>query len=198
MFLPKKRLYAKKKSKSKIFFTNLHKSGVSGKNKTSKAGIACPSMQNHFKKAKRSFTMWKKFKESEFVRKMRQVRVNRAVYYSAVILLLTLAVILAVSAAMNRAKKPDVEGTPSITDTTPSDPKPTPDDSTETGADAKIPELGLPTSGKLAKKHSVDVQVFSQTMTMTVIPVVSHTVTLMLTFTKKYVGWKPSKSLKLL
>ena len=108
--------------------------------------------------------MWKKFKESEFVRKMRQVRVNRAVYYSAVILLLTLAVILAVSAAMNRAKKPNVEGTPSITDTTPSDPKPTPDDSTETGADAKIPELGLPTSGKLAKKHSVDVQVFSQTM----------------------------------
>lgn len=109
--------------------------------------------------------MWKKWKESEFYKKMRQVRVNRAVYLSAVVILLTLAVILAVTAALNRAKKSEVEEPPAITDTTPDQNTPTtPDDSTQTGANAKVPELALPTSGTLLKEHSTDVQVFSQTM----------------------------------
>lgn len=110
--------------------------------------------------------MWKKWKESDFYKKMKQVRVNRAVYLSAVVILLTLAVILAVTAALNRAKKNDVENPPAISDNT-TDQTPDvsePDDSTQTGADAKVPEMALPTAGKLLKEHSTDVQVFSQTM----------------------------------
>ena len=109
--------------------------------------------------------MWKKWKESDFYKKMKQVRVNRAVYLSAVVILLSLAVILAVTAALNRAKKNDVEEPPVISDNTTTetpDNTPTPDDSTQTGA--KVPEMALPTAGKLLKEHSIDVQVFSQTM----------------------------------
>ncbi|MBQ9760781.1 MAG: M23 family metallopeptidase [Clostridia bacterium] len=108
--------------------------------------------------------MWKKWKESKFYKKMRQVRVNRAVYLSAVIILVTLAVILAVSAALNRAKKNETEEPPAITDATPDQNTPTPDDSLQTGTEDKVPTLALPTAGKLLKEHSTDVQVFSQTM----------------------------------
>ena len=109
--------------------------------------------------------MWKKWKESDFYKKMKQVRVNRAVYLSAVVILLSLAVILAVTAALNRAKKNEVEEPPVISDNTTTetpDNTPTPDDSTPT--DASVPEMALPTAGKLLKDHSIDVQVFSQTM----------------------------------
>ena len=109
--------------------------------------------------------MWKKWKESDFYKKMKQVRVNRAVYLSAVVILLSLAVILAVTAALNRAKKNEVEEPPVISDNTTTetpDNTPTPDDSTPT--DASVPEMALPTAGKLLKEHSIDVQVFSQTM----------------------------------
>ena len=113
--------------------------------------------------------MWKKWKESEFFRKMKQVRVNRAVYLSAVVILLSLAVVLAITAATNRANKTPDDTTPSITDpvTDPSDqtPKPNdPSDSQPTVKDEVVPELSLPTVGKLTQKHSVDIQVFSQTM----------------------------------
>ena len=115
--------------------------------------------------------MWKKWKESEFFRKMKQVRVNRAIYLSAVVILLTLAVVLAITAATNRAKKNPADelptGDPTVTE--PSVNQPTPDtgngnnDSQPTINDS-IPELALPVSGKLTKHHSVDVQVFSQTL----------------------------------
>lgn len=110
--------------------------------------------------------MWKKFKESEFVERLKRIRVNRVVYLTAVVILLTLAIVLAFSAAMNRAKKNEMEKIPPVDESTNNEPNvtPEPDGSTETGADAKVPELGLPTSGKLSKKHSVDVQVFSPTM----------------------------------
>ena len=112
--------------------------------------------------------MWKKWKESKLFKKMKEVRINRAVYLSAIVILLTLAVILAVTAALNRAKKTELT-TPTVTDSAAPDRNdqqvsPTPDDSAQTGADAKVPELALPTSGILLKEHSVDVQVFSQTM----------------------------------
>lgn len=114
--------------------------------------------------------MWKKWKESEFFRKMKQVRVNRAIYLSAVVILLTLAVVLAITAATNRAKKNSGNelptNPPAITEPTDN---PIPD--TNNGEeDSKptinntIPELALPVSGKLTKHHSVDVQVFSQTL----------------------------------
>ncbi len=113
--------------------------------------------------------MWKKWKESEFFRKMKQVRVNRAVYLSAVVILLSLAVVLAITAATNRANKNPDDTTPPInepvtdpTDQTPGENKPS--DSQPTVKDETVPELSLPTVGKLTQKHSVDIQVFSQTM----------------------------------
>ncbi len=112
--------------------------------------------------------MWKKWKESEFCRKLKQVRVNRAVYLTAVVILLSLAVVLAITAATNRAKKNPPET--DATDTTLQEPvtQPTPppatDNSQPTVTPDVIPELSLPVSGKLVQKHSVDVQVFSPTL----------------------------------
>ena len=114
--------------------------------------------------------MWKKWKESEFFKKMKDVRVNRAVYLSAIVILLSLAVVLAITAATNRAKKNELpKDTP--TDTTVTQPipdekpTPTPDDSQPTVKDETPPEIALPVSaGKLSQKHSVDVQVFSPTL----------------------------------
>lgn len=116
--------------------------------------------------------MWKKWKESEFFRKMKQVRVNRAIYLSAVVILLSLAVVLAITAATNRSKKNNAEDdtTPEVTTPTidPSGTEPgttgNPDDTKPTVKDEVIPELALPVSGKLTKQHSVDMQVFNQTM----------------------------------
>lgn len=110
--------------------------------------------------------MWKKWKESEFFKKMKQVRVNRAVYLSAIVILLALAVVLTITAVTNRAKKDPIDTSPDAT--TAQTPPPTnatnaPDSPTVT-PDTSIPELALPTEGKLNKNHSVDVQVFSQTM----------------------------------
>ncbi len=111
--------------------------------------------------------MWKKWKESEFFRRMKEVRVNRAIYLSAVVILLALAVVLAITAATNRAKKNDLNDLPSSDLTESNTPSPSPDsgtDSQPTVNEGVIPELTLPVSGKLSKSHSVDVQVFSQTM----------------------------------
>ena len=115
--------------------------------------------------------MWKKWKESEFFRKMKQVRVNRAIYLSAVVILLALAVVLAITAATNRAKKNPTDELPTNTpDTGITDPTPTPDNNGGNNEETKptvndsVPELALPVSGKLTKHHSVDVQVFSQTL----------------------------------
>lgn len=108
--------------------------------------------------------MWKKWKESKLYQKLKDVRVNRAVYVSAVVILLTLAVVLAITAANNQAKKNEVPDDV-ITDNNqaPSEPE-KPDNTQPTVKDEPIPELALPVSGKLIKNHSVDVQVFSQTM----------------------------------
>ena len=46
--------------------------------------------------------MWNKWKESEFFKKLKQVRVNRAVYLSSVVILVALAVVLAITAATSR------------------------------------------------------------------------------------------------
>ncbi|MBQ8432952.1 MAG: M23 family metallopeptidase [Clostridia bacterium] len=110
--------------------------------------------------------MWKKWKESEFYERLKRVRVNRALYLSAVVILLALAVVLAITAATNRAKRTE---TPTDSTQTPgvTEPEATPEDNgTSTLPTDKelIPEMASPVSGKLTKNHSVDVQVFSQTM----------------------------------
>lgn len=112
--------------------------------------------------------MWKKWKESEFFRKLKQIRVNRAVYLTAVVILLSLAVVLAITSATNRAKKENAHST--TTDTTLTEPstepspQAPPDTTQPTLQDEVIPELALPVSGKLTQKHGVDTQVFSQTL----------------------------------
>ncbi len=110
--------------------------------------------------------MWKKWKESEFYERLKRVRVNRAIYLSAVVILLSLAVVLAITAATNRAKRTDATSDPTVTPGV-TEPQATPEDSgtatLPTNKDV-IPELGSPVSGKLTKPHSTDVQVFSQTM----------------------------------
>ena len=114
--------------------------------------------------------MWKKWKESELFKKMKQIRVNRAVYLSAVIILLSLAVVLAITAATNRAKKGQTDDTTPDTTQTEPNTEPTvkdPADKDDTQPPVKeetVPELSLPVSGKLIQKHSVDVQVFSNTL----------------------------------
>ena len=113
--------------------------------------------------------MWKKWKETEFFRKMKQVRVNRAVYLSAVVILLALSVVLAITAATNRAKRNETTEPPTdnvTTDTnTDSNTPPSGDQNTKpTVKDEVVPELALPVSGKLTKSHSVDTQVFSPTL----------------------------------
>ncbi len=114
--------------------------------------------------------MWKKWKESEFCKKLKQVRVNRAVYLSAIVILLALSVVLAVTVATNRAKQNLPTETPTdhvgTGDQNPKpDQKPNPDDSgSEPTYNDTVPELALPVSGVLSKKHSTETQVFSPTM----------------------------------
>ena len=112
--------------------------------------------------------MWKKWKESEFFRKMKRVRVNRAVYLTAIIILLSLAIILTVTAVNNRAKKNQGNDT-GIPGDTQSTTLPTPEEPDTGGSQPEpdtnqIPRLELPTQGKLEQKHSVDVQVFNPTL----------------------------------
>lgn len=108
--------------------------------------------------------MWEKWKQSRFCKRLKQVRVNRAVYLSAVVILLALAVVLAITAAANRAKKdtePPLDTTQPVE--TPTEPQ-KPANTTPQETPDTVPELKLPVSGTLSQKHSVDVQVFSQTM----------------------------------
>ena len=111
--------------------------------------------------------MWKKWKETEFFRKLKRVRVNRAIYLSAIVILLTLSVVLAITAATNRAKKNDLtppeNDTPGNTHETET-PPPQNNDAKPTVKDETPPELGLPVSGTLTRRHSVDTQVFSPTL----------------------------------
>ena len=107
--------------------------------------------------------MQNKWKESKFFKKLKQVPVNRAVYLTSVVILLALAVVLTVTAATNRAKQVDA----SQNTTAPLGTLPTPSTSSPDSPTIKpepIPELALPTVGKLLTEHSVDVQVFSPTM----------------------------------
>ena len=112
--------------------------------------------------------MQKNWKDSQFFRKLKHIRVNRAVYLSAVIVLLSISVVLIITAVNNRANKNTVDTTPpAVTTTTPKPETTTPP---QTNGDDKptlnntIPEFALPVGGVLSQKHSVDTQVFSPTL----------------------------------
>ena len=111
--------------------------------------------------------MWKKWKESKLCKKLKQVKVNRVIYLSAVVILLALAVVLAITAATNRAKRTEEPTEPSQITTDPITQPPT--DAPGGSQDQptikdEIPEMSAPVSGKLSKAHSVEVQVFSETL----------------------------------
>ena len=113
--------------------------------------------------------MWNKWKESKLYHKLREIRVNRAVYISSIVILLSLAVVLAITATTNRAKKKETDTTLDTSVTEPQETPAPPTDETPTGnvpqtPTETVPELTLPTNGKLAKAHNADVQVFSQTL----------------------------------
>ena len=84
--------------------------------------------------------MWKKWKESKLYYKLKQVRVNRAVYLSSIVILLALAVVLAITAATNRARKNETENTTDITQPT----QPPVSDETPTGGEPEVPTDATP------------------------------------------------------
>ena len=111
--------------------------------------------------------MQKNWKDSQFFKKLKHIRVNRAVYLCAIIVLLSISVVLIITAVNNRANKlPEGTTPPPVTTPEPEGTTPPP----ETGNTDKptlnntIPEFALPVSGVLSKKHSVDTQVFSPTL----------------------------------
>ncbi len=111
-----------------------------------------------------------------------KVKLNRAVYITALTLIVSLAVIVAITVAANRSKKdPDGGGTkPPVSTTTPKqdnitlppapdtdapDTKPIPDKpSTDSPVAAEPPALSLPVSGTLSEFHDESLQVWSDTM----------------------------------
>lgn len=113
--------------------------------------------------------MQKNWKESEFFKKLKHIRVNRAVYLSAIIVLLSISVVLIITAVNNRANKPSVNTTtlPPVTEVPKpqeTTPPPQTNENDKPTQGNTIPEFALPVGGVLSQKHSVDTQVFSPTL----------------------------------
>ena len=99
------------------------------------------------------------FKNSKLAKNIKE---NRAVYITALTLLVALAVIITVTAVANRSKKP-VDTAPVTTDpTVTADPNET--EEPDTSVVDMLPSFSLPVSGKLSKSHDSEMQVFSNTM----------------------------------
>ena len=109
--------------------------------------------------------------------KAKSVKVNRSAVITAVILVMALAVIVAITVSMNRAKKneelPSVTTRPSTVATDPpasstsSEPEATKKPESTTGSapvEDKLPSFILPTNGILSKSHDATLQVYSNTM----------------------------------
>ena len=88
---------------------------------------------------------------------------NRAIYITAISILLSMILIIASVSVANRNKQttPDTT-TPKVT--TPTQPSQTLPNKPDTNVDAKLPIFSLPTSGKLSAVHDSELQVFSPTM----------------------------------
>ena len=112
----------------------------------------------------------------------KRAKINRAIYITAVVLLIAVALIAGVVSAANRAKKDPVEKETGVATETrspesstqkPSESTPAPESSSEPESTAKnpdasvgnkLPELRLPVSGTVSVFHDPDLQVFSPTM----------------------------------
>ena len=99
------------------------------------------------------------FKNSKLAKNIKE---NRAVYITAVTLLVALVVILSVTAIANRSKKP-VETLPPVTER-PVTEAPSDTSAPDTSVIDMLPSFTLPVSGKLTKSHDAEMQVFSNTM----------------------------------
>ena len=110
--------------------------------------------------------MQKNWKDSQFFKKLKHIRVNRAVYLSAIIVLLSISVVLIITAVNNRTNKNTIDTTPpAVTTPTPTETTPPQtNDNEKPTLNNTIPEFALPVMGVLSKKHSVDTQVFSPTL----------------------------------
>jgi murein DD-endopeptidase MepM/ murein hydrolase activator NlpD len=103
------------------------------------------------------------FDKEKFVQNLKE---NRAVYLTAISVLLVMIFIVAAVVATNRNKQtaPDVTTpTPTTTTTTTKKPTTVPDDPTS-DVGSKLPSFSLPVSGKLSGVHDSELQVFSPTM----------------------------------
>ena len=117
--------------------------------------------------------------ESKLTEKLRSLRVNRVVFLVAIAILVTLSLILMITAIANRARKQQAQNVLNpVTDTPVDNTNPEPDsgktEPDKTPEDSKpqpeppkptVPTLSLPVdNGTLLQTHSVEIQVFSRTM----------------------------------
>ncbi len=100
------------------------------------------------------------FKNTKFAQNFRE---NRAVWVTAITLLVALAVIAAVAGVANRTKDPG-ETLPPPADSTTRAPETTPPEPPVSDVSGTLPTFCAPTGGMLAKSHDSEKQVFSGTM----------------------------------
>lgn len=100
------------------------------------------------------------FKNTKFAQNFRE---NRAVWVTAITLLVALAVIAAVAGVANRTKDPG-ETLPPPADSTTNTPETTAPEPPVSDVSGTLPTFCAPTSGVLAKSHDSEKQVFSSTM----------------------------------
>ena len=100
------------------------------------------------------------FKNSKFAQNFKE---NRAVWVTAITLLVALAVIATVAGAANRSKPPK-ETLPPPVETTSKAPETTEPAPPVSDVSGTLPTFCAPTNGTLAKSHDSEKQVFSDTM----------------------------------
>ena len=102
------------------------------------------------------------FDKEKFLQNFKE---NRAVYITAISILLAMIFIVAAVVVTNRNKQTIPETTtPKITTTTTTTTKPTINDTPSSDVGSKLPSFSLPVSGKLSGVHDSELQVFSPTM----------------------------------
>ena len=103
------------------------------------------------------------FDKEKFVQNFKE---NRAVYVTAISILLAMIFIVAAVVVTNRDKQtlPDTTTPTPSTTTTTTTKKPTINDDPTSDVGSKLPSFSLPVLGKLSGVHDSELQVFSPTM----------------------------------
>lgn len=92
------------------------------------------------------------------------LKANRALYITAISILLAMILIVAAVAAANRNKQTIPDNTTTTTTTTTTRPITNVPDGPSSDVGSKLPTFALPVSGKLSAVHDSELQVFSPTM----------------------------------